>query len=306
MYPLAKDSRMKLNGKIPAKFMAVAAVLLVRAAQGAPVSGLSMGDSRLLATGGVTQIEGAAGGGLVPWALIAGYGSKEEVGATAFYTRADPTDFTLGSTGIAVGIRDRLELSAARQKLGLGTTVPGASIRQDILGVKLKLTGDAVFARYFDAPQISAGVQYKRNADFRPVPAALNARRDADFDYYAAATKVFLDALHGRTLLVDLTLRATRANQMGLLGFGGDKNDRRTLQAETSIALFATDHVLVGAEYRHKPDNLSAFREDSYKDIFVTWLPNKKISLTTAYADLGTIADKKHQRAIYGSVQVGF
>ena len=30
---------------------------------------------KLLLTGGVTQIEGAGGGGLTPWALIGGYGS---------------------------------------------------------------------------------------------------------------------------------------------------------------------------------------------------------------------------------------
>jgi Protein of unknown function (DUF3034) len=123
---------MELNGRIAAKFMVTAAALAVTTAQGAAPTG----DSRLLATGGVTQIEGAAGGGLVPWALIAGYGSRDEVGATAFHTRADPTDFTLGSSGVAVGIHDRLELSVARQTLGLGKTVPGASIRQDILGVK--------------------------------------------------------------------------------------------------------------------------------------------------------------------------
>ena len=48
---------------------------------------------RLLATGGVTQIEGTGGGGLVPWALITGYGTRDQVSATAFYTVADPTDF---------------------------------------------------------------------------------------------------------------------------------------------------------------------------------------------------------------------
>ena len=37
---------------------------------------------RLLATGGVMQIEGSAGGGLTPWALIAGYGTREENGAS--------------------------------------------------------------------------------------------------------------------------------------------------------------------------------------------------------------------------------
>ena len=38
---------------------------------------------RLLATGGVSQVEGAGGGGLVPWALIAGYGTRAISGLVA-------------------------------------------------------------------------------------------------------------------------------------------------------------------------------------------------------------------------------
>jgi hypothetical protein len=34
--------------------------------------GIAQAGGRLLATGGVTEIEGAAGGGIVSWALIAG------------------------------------------------------------------------------------------------------------------------------------------------------------------------------------------------------------------------------------------
>src|SRR5205085_9065833 len=45
-----------------------------------------LAGGRILATGGVTEMEGAGGGGIVPWALIAGYGTRDEIGATAFYT----------------------------------------------------------------------------------------------------------------------------------------------------------------------------------------------------------------------------
>lgn len=37
--------------------------------------------SRIWATGGVTTIEGSAGGGLVPWALLGSYADDEEWGA---------------------------------------------------------------------------------------------------------------------------------------------------------------------------------------------------------------------------------
>ncbi len=36
---------------------------------------------KLTATGGVSQIEGAGGGGLMLWALITGYGSRDSYGS---------------------------------------------------------------------------------------------------------------------------------------------------------------------------------------------------------------------------------
>ena len=41
---------------------------------------------KLLATGGVSQVEGAGGGGLTPWALISGYGTRDSYGANLHAT----------------------------------------------------------------------------------------------------------------------------------------------------------------------------------------------------------------------------
>ena len=260
--------------------------------------------ARLLATGGVTQIEGAAGGGLVPWALIAGYGTRDQVGGTAFYTRADPSNFSLSSAGIAVGLFDRVELSIAEQRFGLGSTVPGRTIKQDVVGIKLKMAGDAVYDQDTLMPQIALGAQYKRNHDFDLVPRALGARKSSGVDYYVAATKLFLGAVAGRNLLLNGTLRATKANQMGLLGFGGDLRDRYSVHFESSAGIFLNDHLLLGAEYRHKPNNLSVFKEDAFKDVFIAFIPAKYVALTAAYARFGNIADKNNQRGLYLSLQV--
>jgi len=258
---------------------------------------------RLLATGGISQIEGAAGGGIVPWALIAGYGTRDEVGATAFYTHLDISNFQLQSAGIAIGVHDRVEVSYARQRLGLGSTVPGQSIEQDIVGLKLKITGDAVFAQDSWQPQFAVGVQYKHNRDFDGVPRLLGAKDDTGLDIYMSATKLYMAGVLGRNLLLNATVRGTRANQMGLLGFGGDISNRYSAQFEGSAAIFLNDHVAIGLEYRTKPNNLSVFREDDYQDVFIACLPNKKLALTLAYAQLGTIANQPDQTAVYASVQ---
>ena len=66
---------------------------------------------KLLLTAGVSQIEGAAGGGLTPWALIGGYGSEGQWGGNAFYTRVGVDDYHLDDYGVMVGWNDRIEFS---------------------------------------------------------------------------------------------------------------------------------------------------------------------------------------------------
>jgi hypothetical protein len=166
--------------KIP--FIAVATALTAFNAAGAFAA-----SSRLPATGGVTQIEGAAGGGLVPWAVIAGVGSRDEIGGSTWCTQVEPSDFRLTGCGIGVGVLDRAEVSYARQRFGLGTTVPGESIDQDIVGLKVRLFGDAVFDQDTWLPQIAVGIQYKKNRDFA-IPELIGARDDNGIDYYLAAT----------------------------------------------------------------------------------------------------------------------
>ena len=80
-------------------------------------------DGRLLATGGATQIEGSAGGGIVPWAVLSGYGTAGQHGGTAFATRVDTGDYALTSYGAAYAWDNRLELSYARQRFELGEFV---------------------------------------------------------------------------------------------------------------------------------------------------------------------------------------
>jgi hypothetical protein len=275
---------------------AALSILLVAA-----VSAATAGD-RLLATGGITEVEGSAGGGITPWALIAGLGTEDQVGGSAACTQIEPQDFRLDSCGLAVGIDNRLELSAAALHFDLGSTVPGQSIRMTVIGAKIRLFGDAVFGQDRWLPQVSAGVQWKHNQDFDLVPKALGARHADGADFYLAATKVWLDGPLDHTWLVDLTLRESEANQLGLLGFGGDLGGYHLL-AEGSVGAFLSDHLILGVEYRQKPNDLSAFREDDFKDVFLSYLPLKSLAVTAAFADLGNIADKPGQRGYYVSVQ---
>ena len=60
--------------------------------------------NKLLLTGGVSQVEGSAGGGLTPWAIIGGNGTNNEIGANAHYTYVKSNDFRLNTYGIVIGL----------------------------------------------------------------------------------------------------------------------------------------------------------------------------------------------------------
>ncbi|MBZ3929668.1 DUF3034 family protein [Xanthomonas citri] len=272
----------------------------------APLRALA-GDGRLLATGGVSMIEGSSGGGIVPWATLSGYGTRDELGTVAFATHVDSGDYRLDVQGAALTVGNRLELSFARQRLDLGTLqdrlgLPWNALGQDVFGAKVRVAGDLVYGH---APQVSLGVQYKRLRN-GTLPLAIGARDDHGTDIYVSASRLLLQGAAGYQLLLNGTLRATRANQAGLLGFGGDRRNSYRLVPEVSAAVVLSPSWAVGVEYRDKPNNLGFAREQAWADAFVAWFPSKHVSLTAAFADLGDIATLADQRGPYLSLQVAF
>jgi hypothetical protein len=261
---------------------------------------------KLLATGGVSQVEGAGGGGIATWAMITGYGTRDGVGANIHYTAVPLPDYALQSAGIAVGLFDRLELSYAWQGfdtqnvgavLGVGQ---GFTFHQNIFGAKLKVVGDAVYDQDSWLPEISVGLQHKEN-DRGAIIAAVGGKNSVGTDYYVSASKLFL----AQSLLVNTTLRETKANQFGILGFGGDKHNDYSTQFEGSAAYLISRKFAVGAELRTKPSNLSIAHEGAAWDLFAAYFLNKNLSITAAYADLGNIAIKNDQHGAYLSLQAG-
>lgn len=263
--------------------------------------------SRLLATSAATTIEGSAGGGIVPMAVLPGYGAREEQGGSAFVSYVYLPDYELAVAGVNGSWRNRVAVSLAEQRLShqplserLG--VEPTSIRQTVVEAKVRLVGDLI---YTDWPQVSVGVQYKKNHDFL-VPEAAGAQKDSGYEAYLSASRLILAGLFERNLLLNANLRYTKANQLGLVGFGGDLNDSHEWVGELSAGLFLNQHWLLGAEYRQKPDNLSFISEDDWYTVFVAWFPSKRWSLVGAYVDLGEVATFDNQRGAYVSLQGSF
>jgi truncated hemoglobin YjbI len=282
-------------------------------------------QGKLLLTGGVSSVDGAAGGGLTPWATIGTYASDQATGFSAHATRVSTKDYGLNTYGLTLGIHNRWEVSLSRQSFDTGVTgpglgIPGLQLNQDILGGKWRVAGDAILDSDNWQPQVAVGVEFKslQSSGLDGTLSALGAKKNGT-DLYVSATKLFL----AQGILVNGTLRATNANQNGLLGFGGTlggSHDQYQLMPELSVAWLANRHLAVGMEYRRMPNNLQdpgaaaglgdGLRAQDWKDVFVAWAPNKTISLTLAYVDLGVIVPattgNRTQTGAYLSAQVGF
>jgi len=260
---------------------------------------------KLLLTNGITTVEGASGGGIASWATIAGRQAPGGIGLSGHATMIALPDFGWRSFGVALGFGDRLELSFAHADfntrdagalLGLGEDF---TINQDTFGAKLRVAGDLVYGETWQ-PQIAIGIEHKRNSD-GAIVRALGAADDEGTDYTVSATKLVL----AHSLLVNATLRYTKANQLGLLGFGSAAGEGYQLQVEGSLGYQLSRRAVIGAEYRSKPDNLG-LGEDDWIDLFAAYALTDNITLGAAYVDLGSIATFPDQRGGFLSAQVAF
>jgi len=248
-------------------------------------------EGKILATPGVSQVEGAGGGGIVPWAQLAGYATEDSISISAACSRVTVTDFALNTCGLQAKFYDRVELSYAEQSFNVNPLK--IDLRQSIIGAKVRLYGDLV---YTDLPQISFGIQAKQ-LKTNDVAFSLGAEKDSGIDAYLSASKLHLGFINGYNWLWNITARHTKSNQIGLLGFGGEHHKQK-IQLEVSTAILLSHHIALGVEYRQKPDNLN-LGENRWRDIFLAWFPNKHLSFTVAYVDLGRIAAIDKQTGWY-------
>lgn len=300
-------------------------ILMLAASTAWLVTSAQADTGKLLLTGGVSTIEGAAGGGLSPWAVIGSNATQGEVGGSAYVTHVSTKDYGLNVFGAALGIHDRFELSIAQQDLntrGTGTALglPGLHLKQTIVGAKVRVLGDAVLDSDTFMPQVALGVQFKQlgSTGLDATLDALGAKRSGA-DVYVSATKLLLS----QGLLLNGTVRATKANQNGLLGFGatlGGNESSYRLQPELSVAYLLSKNIAVGAEYRFMRNRLESagraaglgngLRAGDWKDVFIAWAPSKNFSLTLAYVDLGVIVPAttggRKQTGYYLSAQASF
>lgn len=297
-----------------------------------------MAEGGILGTGGVSSISGAAGAGLNPLAFIGGYTTNEQVGGTAFYTTLFAGPYTLTVGGGEASFFNRVEISVAHQSFDLGT--PGQTLglgssfglQQTIVSAKVRLFGNSVYDQDSMFPVVSAGVQYHVNSSAafpganRNIVSVLGSHNDGT-NFYLVGSKLFIDGLFGHYTVISAGVNFTNSLDEGLLGFGGTNaagQFESGYHAEPFVtaAWFLTRRIAIGGEYRDQPSypsgvgaGLNLVRGGSWKDAFIAYFPNKYLSLTAAYVDLGAIGNQitngavaqvKNANGLYVSASISF
>ncbi|MFT8807989.1 DUF3034 family protein [Gluconobacter sp.] len=262
---------------------------------------------RAIGTGGMSSLEGSSGGGLASWATISGYGSDKSAGMAFHYSYVNLTNYWDQNVGASMGFFDRLELSythnffqtrATGAKLGIGN---GYQFDLDVAGAKVRLFGHVADNTLI--PQVAIGGMYKHDSDGRVIHMVGSKHTDGA-DAYLAVTKLFPKV----GILIDTTVRFTKGNQWGIIGFGGDRDNDYHAQFEGSLGYLPSfiPGLIVGVEYRTKPRNQRFTDESNWFDVYTSYFINKHLNVTLAYVSLGTIATYKDQTGFYFSAQTGF
>jgi hypothetical protein len=253
------------------------------------------------------MLEGTGGGGINPWALISN-GGKSLVTPAVFGTYVTTGNYNLFSTGVNLSISNYAEIYYDHQYLGLPSSLTNVlgglnsslgvnSIEQNIIGAKVQ-----VYPGSGMIPAIALGI----NGHFvnKTIPHALGANANG-VSFYGTATGIY--PLAGSNLLLSGDIDITKANYMGLLGFGGPGHRGYTVQGGVSAGYFVAKDVVVGAEWRSFPGgNLSetqaALRtktgnsginlgQSDWYDGFVAYMPNPHLSVVAAIVSLGNVVN---------------
>ncbi len=241
----------------------------------------------------ITNVDGQAGGGLVPWALLSS-------GPTVAMTHLGTQNLGIDSVAINTSFANRVEISYARNMLDvMGTALGGANNHANVdnYGIKVKLNdmGDMM-------PQFAVGIVNKRASGGlvdNVVATPTSGINTSGTDVYGAASKIV--SIGGKTVLLNGVLRASKANQLGFLGFsGGNTAGAKTgysIKPEVSAEICAAENVIFGVEYRAQPSNGAngtangaVLYQNAAYDFHVVYVANKNFTLTAAYTNLGQVA----------------
>lgn len=265
-------------------------------------------------------IEGVGGRPITPTAYLVNPPADGECfgmpAVSAGYVMVGEKD--LQNVGLTWNLGQRLELGYAVNRLGIDDL--DSEVR-DELGVDFR--PNRIYLHHFNAryqlikenewdipamPAITAGAHGKYNNDIDKINRDLGDAMEAFADYqsergvdFTLTASKTIDA-GGLPIIVSLGGRLSKASQFGLLGFG----DKYMGSFEGNIATFVTDNIVVGAEYRGKPDVMERVpdllaEDDAWWDVHAAYVLSPNSVLYAVAGDAGAVANHTDEM-FYGMV----
>lgn len=175
----------------------------------------------------------------------------------------------------------------------------GVMLRDDAVAMhNLNARGLVLEEGAFDSawvPAVTVGAHYKYNEtvehmdnDLAGTLKTIGIDDNEGWDFTLVASKM-LPGLP-RPTMVSAVARSTEAAHAGLLGFTGE----REIVGEASVCVFATDRLILAAEYRQKPNEYTKIpgligREDDWWTLCAAYVVNDRLTIAGGYANFGDL-----------------
>lgn len=199
----------------------------------------------------------------------------------------------------------RFELGYALNHFGLGKlpedieAATGVNTIEDSVylhnfNARLQLLKEGDFKKSW-MPALTAGLHYKHNDDTDVIDRRLggafsdigiNDNNGVDVTLFASKMIKSLP----RPLMLNAGVRSTEAAQIGLFGFTED----RRIVVEGNFGFLVLDNLVIGGEYRQKPDEFDALpglveEEDDWWDGYITYITSDNLTMSIAFASFGDV-----------------
>lgn len=264
------------------------------------------------------SIEGVGGGAITPMAYLVNPARGDDLlgepAVAMSYVGLGAKNLT--ALTITENIGGRIELGYAADRLGLGT-LPSAIFNATAVDIDrsdvwlhhfnvrfLALKENDWCLGGLQGPAVTFGVDFKFNEGISSINnqlgGALNGigyDKSYGQDYTLTFSKTLPKAL-GKPVIVTGGLRASNAANLGFLGFSQNYH----VTFEGSVALLATDWLVLAYEFRQKTDPYAQIPgvingEDNWHAFDAGIILNKHSTLVAGYGLFGTLANSEADKA---------
>ncbi len=179
-----------------------------------------------------------------------------------------------------------------------GVSISDDAVDMHVINARLMVLSEGAFDQTW-MPAVTLGAHYKNNVTVSDIDGELGGALtgigiddDEGIDFTIHVTKMITAT--PRPVILTAALRATEGAHTGLLGFTDDMK----VVFEGSVAVLATSRLILGAEYRQKPNEYEPIpgliaREDDWWTVEAGYIINSHMTAAVGYGHFGNILNHK-------------